>query len=227
MKKVGERWSIGDRRDQRRRGRAGADDDDPLAGEVDVLRPLLRVHDLPAEVVHALPAGLEGLVVVVVALAHPEEVGGEAELLAGVLAGHLDGVALLLGRPARGGDAVPVADVLGQVVLLDDLVEVGEDLVGGGDRGPAPRLEPVAEGEQVAVGPGARVAVGPPRAAAGVERVQQQEAAARLLLLEVVGRADAGDAGPDDQDVDVLDVGGGSAAGGGLHRGHGELLAGA
>jgi hypothetical protein len=69
--------------------------------------------------------------------------------------------------------------------------------------------------------------VGPPRATAGVQRVQQQEAAVRLLLLQVVGGADAGDAGPDDQDVDVLDVGGAGAAGGGLHRGHGELLAGA
>ena len=36
-----------DRRDQRRGRRAGADDDDALAGEVEVLGPLLRVHDRP------------------------------------------------------------------------------------------------------------------------------------------------------------------------------------
>jgi hypothetical protein len=69
--------------------------------------------------------------------------------------------------------------------------------------------------------------VGPPRAAALVERVEEQEAAARLLVEQVVGGSDTGDPGADDEHVDVLDGGGVGAAGRSLHRGHLELLAGA
>ena len=94
----------------------------------------------------------------------------------------------------------------GEVVLLDDLVEVGEDLLARGDGRAAPGLEPVAVGEQVAVGAHAGVAVGPPGAAAVVLRVQEHEGPVGEPLLQVVGGADAGDAGADDEDVDVAGV---------------------
>ena len=83
----------GDRRDQRRRGRAGADHDDLLARVVEILRPGLRVDDAALEVVHALPLRRVALRVAVVALAHPQEVGGEAQRLAGVGARGVDGPA--------------------------------------------------------------------------------------------------------------------------------------
>jgi hypothetical protein len=106
-----------------------------------------------------------------------------------------------------------------QAVLLDDLVEVGQDLPGGGDRGAAPGLEPVAEGEQVAVGPDAGIPVGPPRAAVALQGVEDHEAPVGEPLPEVVGRADAGDPRPDDEDVDVLGLDGGGGVGCGRHHG--------
>jgi hypothetical protein len=99
-----------------------------------------------------------------------------------------------------------VADVPGQVVLLDDLVEVVQDLAAGGDGRPAPRLVPVAVGEQVAVRARPGVAVRPPGAAAGVLRLEDHEAALGELRTQPVRGTDAGHAGTDDQDVDVLDV---------------------
>ena len=93
-----------------------------------------------------------------------------------------------------------------EVVLLDDLVEVGEDLLARRDRRAAPRLEPVAVGEQVAVGAHARVPVGPPGSAPVVLGVQDDEGPVGELLPQVVRGADAGDPGADDEDVDVTGV---------------------
>jgi hypothetical protein len=64
--------------------------------------------------------------------------------------------------------AVVVADVAGEAVLVDDLTEVAADLLGGGDRGAGPRLEPVTERVEVAVGADAGVLVGEPGAAEAV-----------------------------------------------------------
>ena len=72
---------------------------------------------------------------------------------------------------------MPVAEVLAEVVLVDDLVEIGEDLITRRDRRAAPRLEPVAVGEQVAVGPHARIPMGPPGSAAVVLGIQDDECA--------------------------------------------------
>ncbi len=43
-----------------------------------------------------------------------------------------------------------------------------------------------------------------PGAAEGLERFENDEALVRALLLEVIGRADAGDAGADDQHVEMF-----------------------
>ena len=67
-----------------------------------------------------------------------------------------------------------------------------------------PRLEAVAEGVQVAVGADAGIAVGAPGAAEGLLGFERDEARARALRGEVIGRADAGDAGAGDQDVEML-----------------------
>ena len=124
----------------------------------------------------------------------------------GVGAGDLDGPPPVLGRPARRGDPVLVADVLLQAVLVDDLVQVVEDLLARRDRRAAPGLEAVAVGEQVAVGAHARVAVGPPGAAAVVLGVQDDEGPVGELLAQVVRGADPGDPRADDEDVDVAGV---------------------
>ncbi len=169
-------------------------------------RRRLGVHDHALEAVHAVPPGPVGLGVVVVALAHPQETGGEPQPLSGVAPGDLDGPPAVLGGPARRGDPVLVADVLAEVVLVDDLVEVGEDLLARSDRRAAPRLEPVAVGEQVAVGTHARVPMGPPGSAPVVLRVQDDEGPVGELISQVVRGSDAGDTGADDEDVDVTGV---------------------
>ena len=62
-----------------------------------------------------------------------------------------------------------VADVPAEVVLLDHLAHVLEDLVGRGDRRAGPRLEPVPEGVEVAVGADAGIAVRQPGAAEALQ----------------------------------------------------------
>jgi hypothetical protein len=101
---------------------------------------------------------------------------------------------------------VLVADVLVETVLLDHLVEVSEDLFACRDRRAAPRLEPVAVGEQVAVGAYARVAVGPPGSAPVVLGVQDDEGPVGQLAPQVMRGADAGDPGAHDEDLDVTGV---------------------
>ena len=173
------------------------------------------MDDLALELVHVLPFRRVAFGMAVIALAHPEEICGEAQRLAGDLVDDIDGPEIGLARPARRTDAVVVADVLGEIVLLDHLAHIGADFVGGRDRRADPRLEAVAEGVQVAVGTDARIFVGPPGAAKRLLLFQRHEGGAGHLLGEVVGAADAGDAGTDDQHVEMLDfLRGGNRAGG-------------
>jgi len=95
--------------------------------------------------------------------------------------------------------------VTGESVLLDHLAHVLEDLGAGGDRRSDPGLEAIAKGVEVAVGADAWVFVGVPGAAEVRLVLQDREAEVRRLLGQVVGRADARDAGADDEDVEVLD----------------------
>ena len=105
-------------------------------------------------------------------------------------------------------------------LLLDHLAHVREDLVGGGDGRPDPRLEAVAEGVQVAVRADARVRVGEPGATEARELLEHDERLLRVLVLQVICRADAGDPGPDDQHVEMFGGGGVGSVDGGLGLGH-------
>ena len=212
-----------DRRHQRGGRGARTDDDDLLAGIVEILRPGLGVHDAALEVLHPLPFGRVAFGVAVVALAHPQEVRREADGLAGVGARGLDRPAVVLARPAGRGNPVAVADVPAEVVLGNDFAHVGQDLARRRDRGAGPGLEAIAEGVEVAVRADAGVAVGEPRAAETPLRFQDDEARVGTLLGEVIGAADAGDARADDQHIEMLGLLGG---GGGKHGciGHGAGL---
>ena len=194
----------GNGRHQRGGGGARADHQHLLALVVEVIGPGLRVHDAALVLVHARPFGRVALRMPVVALAHPKERGGEAHAFAGVAARGLDGPALVLARPAGRGDLVLVADVAGELVLVDDLAHVAQDLGGGGDRLAGPGLEAVSEGVQVAVGPDARILVSGPGAAEALLAFEHDEARARALLGQVIRAADTGNAGTDDQDVEML-----------------------
>ena len=140
----------------------------------------------------------------VVALAHPQEVGGEADRLARCGVGGVDGPEVRFAGPGRGVDPVPVADMRAEVVLVDDLAHVFQDFRCRRDRRGGPGLEAVAEGVEVAVGADARIVVRDPGAAEAFLRFEHDEAGAGALVGEVVGAAHAGDAGADDQDVEML-----------------------
>ena len=69
-----------------------------------------------------------------------------------------------------------------------------------------PRPELVAEGEHVGVGPDAGVAEQVPGAAEPLASLQHRDGLVRELGRHLAGRADAGQAGADDQDVEMLCV---------------------
>ena len=125
---------IGHRRDQRRGGRARADHDDALVLVVEIFRPFLRMDDRALEPGHVLPLRRIALGVAIVALAHPEEIGGEAKFFASVGSDRVDGPEVFLARPFRRGDGVLVADVRGEIVLLDHVAHVFQDFGRARDR---------------------------------------------------------------------------------------------
>src|SRR5207248_10260440 len=131
------------------------------------------------------PFGGVALGVTVVALAHPQEVGGEAHRLAGIGPGGFDRPQILSARPARRRDPVPVADMASEIVVLDHLAHIAADLGGRRDRRAGPRLEAIAEGVEVAVGADARKAVGPPRPAEALLRLEDDKAGAGALRRQV------------------------------------------
>jgi hypothetical protein len=102
------------------------------------------------------------------------------------------------------------ADVGVDAVLRGGLPQVGQNLVRRRDSVlVAPRLELVAEGVQIGVRPNPRIAEEIPRATGRAAGFEDGVGPAGVLLLQVVRRSDTGDACANDQDVDVLDVGGG------------------
>jgi hypothetical protein len=92
-------------------------------------------------------------------------------------------------------------------VFLGRLAQVAEDLVRPGDRVlVTPRPELVAERVQVRVRPDAGVAEQVPRAADRPARLEDRVLLPRVLALQVVRGAEAGDPGADDEDVEVSHV---------------------
>src|SRR5882762_10535767 len=99
------------------------------------------------------------------------------------------------------GNLVLITDVGAEGVLLDDLAHIAQNLRGGRDRSAGPRLEPVAEGMQVAVGPDAGIAVGQPGSAKTLLSLQHNKTCSRALLGQMVGRAHPGNAGARDNNM--------------------------
>ena len=152
---------------------------------------------LPALEMRRVPAG-----VVVVARCREQDVAGDVPLLAIALQGH---------RPLRRAVGEVGAQHLvaqihapGQIIVCDDLVQVIKDLVriGDGIVG-SPGLELIAEGVQVGIRPDARIAEQVPGAANGGTAVDDGKTSARLLGHQVMAQPDPGDAGTDDQHIDM------------------------
>ena len=157
-----------DRRNKRRRGGARADYDNILACVVEILWPILRVNDLALVVRHPNPFRRVAPRVPVIALAHPEEIGGEPETFAGIRPARLERPKILAARPACRRDLVTITDVAAEIVLVDDFAHVAEDLGSRGDWRTGPWLEAIAEGVEVAVGADAGIAMRGPCAAKGL-----------------------------------------------------------
>ena len=194
----------GHRRDQCRRSRAGADDDDALVLVVEIVRPILRMNDRALESRHVLPFGRIAFGMAIIALAHPEEVGGEAMGLAGVRPDGFDGPEVLLARPARRADPVLIADMAAEIVFLDHLAHIFENLRRRRDRRAGPRLEAVAEGMKVAVGADAGITVRPPGPAKALLGFEHDKTRPRTLPGQMVGGAHPRDTGAGDDDVKML-----------------------
>ncbi|GAB3925738.1 hypothetical protein GCM10027613_39060 [Microlunatus endophyticus] len=120
-------------RDQGDRGRTGADHHHSPAGQVKIIRPMLRVHDGPREILPALEVGGVALGVVVVTRAGVEK-ATRPDLLAGG-AGGCDGPALVGAGPVGcrhpGAETDPAIDAGfgGQVLqVAPDVGAVGERL---------------------------------------------------------------------------------------------------
>ena len=94
--------------------------------------------------------------------------------------------------------------MLFEPVLGDDLAHIGANFRCRCDRRTGPWLEAVAEGVKIAVGADAGIAVGQPGAAKAFLRLENDKTRARELRRQVIGAADAGDTGADDQDIEMF-----------------------
>ncbi len=100
-----------------------------------------------------------------------------------------------------------VANVLTDVVLFDGFFEITHD---GGAIGDClairPRLEVVAQRIHVAVRANARIAKQVPGAAEGLACLEDGIGLAGTLVGQVPGGPDAGDAGTDNEDINIFAV---------------------
>ena len=138
----------------------------------------------PLKSVHARPLRRVALCVAVVALAHPQEVGGEARAPRRCRCAWPRSSSRLSSLDQRAdGDRVAGSGCGGARSFSSITSPMYlQDLVGGGDRRAGPRLEAVAEGVEVAVGADAGIAVRAPGAAEALLRLEHDEARAGALL---------------------------------------------
>ena len=168
-------------------------------------RPLLRMHDAARETLGARELRRVAFGVVVVAAAHEQEVAREAHRLALRPALRCHGPARVLRRPRSALHAMPEADALVDAVRLRGVLQVFENRRPVGDRlRVRPRTERVAERVHVRIGADAGIAEQVPRAADVGAAFQDRVGLARAALLQMTAGADAGNAGADDQDVDMF-----------------------
>ena len=194
------RGGLGHRRDDGHRRGAAADHDDAPAGVVEVLRPVLRVGDVTAEVLDAGHRRRVALVVAVVA-------GGAEEPARGHLRAALDvdRPQCRLARPRCAQDPMTEADVPVDAVLAGGLLDVRPYRCAVDDRlVTRPRLERVRERVHVGVRADPGEAEQVPRPADRVARLEDRVRAAGMPRLEVARGADARHPGTHDQHVDVV-----------------------
>ncbi len=161
--------------------------------------------DDPAfEVGHAGPLRDEPLGMPVIALAHPQKTARHVERLAAGAALALDAPALCPAIPVGALHLDGVAEMRAQPVVGDRFAQIVKDLGATGDGRAIPGLEVEAIGEKIAVRSHPRVAMQAPGAAVACHGVDDNETPLGSAA-EGVGRSDAGNAGANHQNVDMLD----------------------
>ena len=194
---LGELWN------HRCSGSPGTDHQHFFAGVVRVWIPQLRVGQHAAKGVHAGPLRNMRILVIVIALAHPQKVAGKGQASAVRFARRRHCPLVILGGPTAVGDPVTVANVLVNTVFLDHLTHVFEDCLGASDGCISPRFEAIAEGIKVRIRAYTRVFVRFPSTAEGILHFENTVALVRALLLQMIRLADARNACADDEYVKV------------------------
>ena len=161
------------------------------------------MNELAAVVLQVRPVGNIGFLVVVIALAHPQKCTGERQFCAIAEARGVHGPEVGIAGPVTAGDAVSVADMLVDAVILNDFAEVTEDFPGAGNRCADPGFETITEGIEIRIGTHTGILVRLPGTTEGVFLFKNKKALRRALLLEMVRRANPRYAGSDDQYVDM------------------------
>lgn len=189
----------GDDRDGRG---AGPDDDNTPSGHLEVRGPELRMDDRPRE--GLLPGEVHDVtaVVVVVAGREVQEPARVPNLALGGLDAHRPPGSDA--RPRGADDPLVEPHPLGDSELGRRLTDVVADGTALADRGLArPRAEGKGQGVHVRVRADSRVAKEIPGPADRVPRLEDREGVVRQGAGEAARHVDPGQAGADDEDVDV------------------------
>ena len=208
------------RRHQGHGGGATADHQDAPAAGGEVLRPVLRVNEGAGETLAAGEVRRVAGLVTVVAGAQHQHAAAQLHRLGLLAALHLQGPQGLGTIPLGAQHPVAVADKAVDAMLAGGVLDVAADRRAVGDGlWIGPGTEAVAEGVHVRVGADAGVAEQVPGATQGGAPLENGQALVRALAPEVAGGADAGQAGANDQDIQVFDGHAGSSGHGGSRSG--------
>ena len=187
---------------QRHRGRAAADHHHALALIVEVVGPVLGMHDATGEVVDAIERGREPRGIIIIAAAHVQEAAGQRcgrTFRAGL---DVERPPRIGGRPGRGEHADAEADVPIDPERGGGVGDIVADRLAPCDRLLArPGSEREAERVHVRVRSDPGIAEQVPGAADRVARLEDRIGLSRALRLHPVGRIDTRQPGTDDQDV--------------------------
>jgi len=168
---------------------------------------MLRMDDLPGEALRPLEGRRVTVVVAVVARARQQEAARHPDRLARLAPVDVEGPAAIRRRPLGRDHPLVEAHPLGDPVVARRIPDVAEDRRPVGDRAAVlPRTEGVAERVHVGIRPDTRIPEEVPRPADTVPRLEDRVRLPRAVRLEVIGRPDPREPGPDDHDVKVLEL---------------------
>ena len=193
-------------RGNERHGRGtAADHDHPLVTIVEILGPMLRMHQAALEVLGAGKDRLMTGFVVVVAAAEVQEIAGVANGLFLRPDLRIDCPLRILARPGRRLHTVIEAEVPIDAEVVRRFSQVGQNVRPVRDGlGRLPGAERITQREHVGIGANSGIAKQIPGAADIAASFEDRIALAWAMSLQMVTGPNAGNARTDDQNVEVL-----------------------